>query len=40
VLKASLEDRKIDFRLVGEPDAGETAPAPRGQPTKRRKQKY
>jgi ribonuclease R len=50
VLKASLEDRKIDFRLVEEPGARETKPrtgkapfappAPRGQPAKRTKQKY
>ncbi len=40
VLKASLEERKIDFRLVDEKDAGAVPPAPRGQPAKRKKQKY
>ncbi|MGI8561823.1 MAG: ribonuclease R [Luteimonas sp.] len=49
VLKASLEERKIDFRLVGEKDAGKAAtkgsgskppPPPRGKPAKRRKAKY
>ena len=38
VLKASLEERKIDFRLAGE--RGAQPPPPRGQPAKRRKQKY
>ena len=38
VLKASVEDRRIDFRLV---EAGaEPALPPRGQPAKRKKQKY
>ncbi|KAB7769505.1 MULTISPECIES: ribonuclease R [Xanthomonas] len=43
VLKASMEERKIDFRLVEE---GESAhdevppPPPRGQPAKRKKKKY
>ncbi len=43
VLKASLEERKIDFRLVEESrhGAGGAAPSPpRGQPAKRPKQKY
>ena len=40
VLKASVEDRKIDFRLV-EGDAGGQKPLPeRGKPAKRTKQKY
>ena len=40
VLKASVEDRKIDFRLV-EDDAGGQKPLPEpGQPAKRKKQKY
>jgi ribonuclease R len=43
VLKASVEDRRIDFRLVeerGGSDA-EAVPMPvRGQPAKRKKQKY
>jgi len=42
VLKASVEDRKIDFRLVGD-EGAETAPMPmpeRGKPAKRTKQKY
>jgi len=44
VLKASMEDRKIDFRLVEQPGS-ESAPAPappppRGQPAKRKKQAY
>ena len=40
VLKASVEDRKIDFRLV-EGDAGGVKPLPeRGKPAKRVKQKY
>ena len=38
VLKASLEDRKIDFRLYEE--RGVKPPPPRGQPAKRPKQKY
>ncbi len=38
VLKASLEDRKIDFRLAEDP--GVKPPPPRGQPAKRKKQKY
>ncbi|MDH5832890.1 ribonuclease R [Luteimonas sp. M1R5S59] len=38
VLKASLEERKIDFRLAESRDA--KAPPPRGQPAKRKKQKY
>ncbi len=38
VMKASVEDRKIDFRLVEE--RGVKPPAPRGQPAKRVKQKY
>ena len=38
VLKASVEDRRIDFRLV-EAGAEPTLP-PRGQPAKRKKQKY
>lgn len=43
VLKASMEERKIDFRLVephGDRKAGEVAPPPRGQPAKRPKKKY
>ncbi|KAF1698415.1 ribonuclease R [Pseudoxanthomonas jiangsuensis] len=42
VLKASLEERKIDFRLVEEKEAdtGLPPPPPRGQPAKRAKQKY
>jgi ribonuclease R len=40
VLKASVEDRKIDFRLV-EGDAGGQKPLPEpGQPAKRRKKRY
>ncbi len=40
VLKASMEERKIDFRLVEEQgDAVDELP-PRGQPAKRKKQKY
>jgi ribonuclease R len=40
VLKASVEDRKIDFRLV-EADAGGQKPLPeRGQPAQRRKKRY
>lgn len=38
VLKASVEDRKIDFRLVEE--RAEPALPPRGQPAKRKKQPY
>jgi ribonuclease R len=38
VLKASLEERKIDFRLAEE--RGVKPPPPRGQPAKRQKQKY
>ncbi|GAA4800273.1 ribonuclease R [Lysobacter hankyongensis] len=38
VLKASLEERKIDFRLAEE--RGVKPPPPRGQPAKRPKQKY
>nr|WP_028918490.1 ribonuclease R [Pseudoxanthomonas suwonensis] len=42
VLKASMEDRKIDFRLVEAPDADTGLPPlpPRGQPARRKKQKY
>ncbi|WP_374014104.1 ribonuclease R [Pseudoxanthomonas koreensis] len=42
VLKASLEERKIDFRLVEDKDAeaGLPPPPPRGQPAKRTKKKY
>ncbi|TQM17855.1 RNAse R [Pseudoxanthomonas sp. 3HH-4] len=42
VLKASLEERKIDFRLVDEKgkDTGPPPSSPRGQPAKRKKQKY
>ncbi|HVR82066.1 MAG TPA: ribonuclease R [Luteimonas sp.] len=43
VLKASLEERKIDFRLVEERSteaAGEKASTPRGQPAKRKKARY
>ncbi|MCR6663739.1 MAG: ribonuclease R [Luteimonas sp.] len=38
VLKASLEERKIDFRLAEE--RGVKPPPPRGQPAKRQKRKY
>ena len=38
VLKASLEERKIDFRLVEEKQA--QGLPPRGQPAKRKKEKY
>ncbi|TDK28698.1 ribonuclease R [Luteimonas aestuarii] len=38
VLKASLEERKIDFRLAEE--RGAKAPPPRGQPARRQKKKY
>ncbi len=41
VLKASVEDRRIDFRLVEERDVPPEAPLPpRGQPAKRKKAKY
>ncbi len=47
VLKASMEDRKIDFRLVerldgdaSAADQGVPPPPPRGKPAKRAKQKY
>ncbi len=45
VLKASMEERKIDFRLVEPRDGAANgrpapAPAPRGQPAKRSKKKY
>ena len=43
VLKASLEERKIDFRLVEDDDAGPRepkAPPPRGKPAKRTKKRY
>jgi ribonuclease R len=43
VLKASLEERKIDFRLVREDshdDGGAKPLQPRGQPAKRSKKKY
>ncbi|WP_133498883.1 ribonuclease R [Cognatilysobacter terrigena] len=39
VLKASVEDRRIDFRLVEE-GGGLKPPPPRGQPAKRKKQPY
>jgi ribonuclease R len=39
VLKASVEDRKIDFRLAEE-DAGMPALPERGKPAKRQKKKY
>lgn len=39
VLKASLEERKIDFRLAEEPGGAKSLP-PRGQPAKRAKKKY
>ncbi|HEY5804356.1 MAG TPA: ribonuclease R [Lysobacter sp.] len=38
VMKASVEDRKIDFKLVGERDAKSLPP--RGQPAKRAKKPY
>jgi ribonuclease R len=38
VLKASVEDRKIDFRLAEE--SGAKPLPPRGKPAKRTKQKY
>ncbi|HSR65601.1 MAG TPA: ribonuclease R [Xanthomonadaceae bacterium] len=40
VLKASVEDRRIDFRLVEERDQGLPPLPPRGKPAKRAKQKY
>ena len=40
VLKASMEERKIDFRLVEEKDDALPELPPRGQPAKRQKQKY
>ncbi len=41
VLKASLEERKIDFRLVEDKtDTGSPPAPPRGQPAKRTKKKY
>ncbi len=40
VLKASMEERKIDFRLVEENDEEAAELPPRGQPAKRKKQKY
>ncbi len=42
VLKASVEDRRIDFRLVDEAAgvAEDRPPAPRGQPAKRKKARY
>jgi len=40
VLKASMEERKIDFRLVEEKGDEEPQLPPRGQPAKRKKQKY
>ena len=39
VLKASLEERKIDFRLAEEP-RGAKPPPPRGTPAKRKKRAY
>ena len=39
VLKASVEERKIDFRLAEE-DAGLPASPERGQPGKRKKKRY
>ncbi len=39
VLKASLEERKIDFRLVEDDEGAKPLPA-RGKPAKRPKQKY
>ncbi|MBB1089363.1 ribonuclease R [Lysobacter sp. SG-8] len=38
VMKASVEDRKIDFKLAE--SRGVKAPPPRGQPARRSKQKY
>jgi ribonuclease R len=41
VLKASVEERKIDFRLVEDHGPVEPPPPPpRGKPAKRAKQKY
>ena len=41
MLKASVEDRRIDFRLVPERDDHGLPPPPaRGKPAKRVKQKY
>ncbi len=42
VLKASVEDRRIDFRLVeeGRPAGATPPPPPRGQPAKKKKQRY
>ena len=40
VLKASVEDRRIDFRLVEEQGGGAKPLPPRGKPAKRVKQKY
>ncbi len=40
VLKASLEERKIDFRLVEEGVGMPKPPPPRGKPAKRVKRKY
>ncbi|MBO9880052.1 ribonuclease R [Xanthomonas sp. D-109] len=43
VLKASMEERKIDFRLVEEGSSAHDElppPPPRGQPAKRKKKKY
>ena len=40
VLKASVEDRKIDFRLVEEGVAAAKPLPERGKPAKRQKQKY
>ena len=41
VLKASVEDRRIDFRLVEDREPrGPTPPPPRGQPAKRKKQRH
>src|SRR5690606_37859802 len=42
VLKASVEELKIDFRLVeeGVQQGGPVPAAPRGQPAKRTKKKY
>ena len=39
VLKASLEDRKIDFKLVEDEEGAKPQPS-RGQPARRPKQKY
>ncbi|WP_449446062.1 ribonuclease R [Thermomonas brevis] len=40
VLKASVEDRKIDFRLVEEGAGEPQSPPERGKPAKRQKRKY